>query len=398
MQFLSKFRIEYEGKFIAANECVDGGAIISVENDEMFDEQIFIYDTNDGALHSATCPGTVIELKNFDVCESEGEAMNLLKLATKRTSAANDNEINLYQQWWSLDPFESYTDNNFICITKDYFDANTYENIAEIRSKSENDMFLAFARHHNTDTDLRAVYIAGSDREEEKTFLFDDGSSMPFFNWAEGEPNDNWAKEDCIEMYTRVPGKIGQWNDRECSGAERPLLIKNSQKLPEDEYICEKPCTLVDVFQESTQFWKYKHSNNLDEAPSSYFGVKNTNSPAFVVNVDTKKCLAMTTVEVEDTENGLRNIIETVDCNVNPNLNLWFFRDTGERPPHSSDLETKYCVGNVSESALLLFYLVNFDFLLLTLHDFNLEYSSYLPRRKDRDNFFGFIQWLIRKS
>ena len=352
MQFLSNVRIEYDDKFIASNECVDGGEIVSVDKDEMFDKQKFIYDTKKGALHSATCSGFVIELKDSNICESDVETATLLKLATV------DN--GLYQKWWALNPFESTTDINYICLDEDVKPNNGHPNLAKIRSKRDNDMFTAFYMHHDGDR----PWIGGSDRIQENIFLFEDGSPLTYFNWAQGEPNDSWASEDCIQMWDPP----GTWNDRNCDHQSASLLsYPTDESLAVTAMICEKPCTLADVFQESTQFWKYKHSNNPDEAPNSYFGVEITDPPAFIVNADTDKCLAMTTVEAEDNENGLRNIIETVDCEVNPNLNLWLFTDTGEKPPHSSDLETKYCVGNVSTAISNL----NFDFPVL----FHLTYN-----------------------
>lgn len=287
----------------------------------------------------------MIELSDSEFCENTDNPTSVLKIEYKPLT-----DWNLQKKWWGLNPFESTGDINYICLDRQKLPNGEHtSSLAKIRSKKENDMFAAFVQFHNEGF----TWIAGSDSKNEGEFLFDDGSPMGYFNWEKNEPNDALGTEDCIEMNT-YPDRLGLWNDVMCTKERQAIFTSDTDQHGGNNgyYICEKPCTLADVFQESTQFWKFVYSSDRENAPDSYFGMDVDNKPALLVNVDTDKCLAMTTVEVEDENpyNRLRNAIETVDCEVNPSLNLWFFKDTGDKPAHSSDLETKYCVGSVSFS------------------------------------------------
>ena len=56
-----------------------------------------------------------------------------------------------------------------------------------------------------------AVWIGLTDQLVEGTFLWADGSSSTYTNWAANEPNDTNG-EDCVELKSN-----GQWNDLPCS-------------------------------------------------------------------------------------------------------------------------------------------------------------------------------------
>jgi len=56
------------------------------------------------------------------------------------------------------------------------------------------------------------VWIGLDDESTEGTYVWADGSSLEYTNWASGEPNDWQGSEDCVGMYTS-----GEWNDYSCS-------------------------------------------------------------------------------------------------------------------------------------------------------------------------------------
>jgi hypothetical protein len=65
------------------------------------------------------------------------------------------------------------------------------------------------------------VWIGFTDREEEGSFRWTDGSAADYANWGSGEPNDANG-EDCTQLTTS-----GFWNDLPC---DSPLA-----------YICWSP-------------------------------------------------------------------------------------------------------------------------------------------------------------
>lgn len=67
------------------------------------------------------------------------------------------------------------------------------------------------------------VWIGVNDRDVEGTMVWADGSALAYANWAEEQPDDFGAQEDCVEK--RV-GDAGAWNDRPCEGTPQQFLCE----------------------------------------------------------------------------------------------------------------------------------------------------------------------------
>ena len=65
-------------------------------------------------------------------------------------------------------------------------------------------------------------HIGLTDRDDEGTFKWVDGSSASFTSWASWEPNDWLWAEDCV-----ITKKDGAWNDTKCTDG------------PHEAFICE---------------------------------------------------------------------------------------------------------------------------------------------------------------
>ena len=59
------------------------------------------------------------------------------------------------------------------------------------------------------------VWTGATDRAEEGTFVWEDGSKPEdyFVDWATGEPNDGRGIDDCLFI-----NKMRRWNDVKCQG------------------------------------------------------------------------------------------------------------------------------------------------------------------------------------
>ena len=56
-------------------------------------------------------------------------------------------------------------------------------------------------------------WIGYNDIDNEGTFVWDDGSTSTYTNWADGEPNDAIGNTNCVHTY-----HTGEWNDGYCPG------------------------------------------------------------------------------------------------------------------------------------------------------------------------------------
>ena len=57
-----------------------------------------------------------------------------------------------------------------------------------------------------------------SDRKQERTFVFTDGSSSDYTKWEGNEPNNKGGKEHCVHFWYRNPDTDvrKRWNDLPC--------------------------------------------------------------------------------------------------------------------------------------------------------------------------------------
>jgi len=61
-------------------------------------------------------------------------------------------------------------------------------------------------------------YLGGTDREEENTWLWLDGTPWGYTNWDAGEPNGGMG-ENCL-LFDMERGEEGYWIDVNCDGRE----------------------------------------------------------------------------------------------------------------------------------------------------------------------------------
>jgi hypothetical protein len=70
-----------------------------------------------------------------------------------------------------------------------------------------------------------AVWLGFSDRDDEGVWLWEDGYTGSYTNWAPGEPNDSGG-QDCAYVDVNPSGRDGEWDDSACGehGGERAFL------------------------------------------------------------------------------------------------------------------------------------------------------------------------------
>ncbi|XP_022089887.1 echinoidin-like [Acanthaster planci] len=63
-----------------------------------------------------------------------------------------------------------------------------------------------------------SVWIGMNDLEVEGNYRWSDGSAVKYRKWADAEPNDTIAKDDCVHMMDILGrGVPGEWNDIDCN-------------------------------------------------------------------------------------------------------------------------------------------------------------------------------------
>lgn len=65
------------------------------------------------------------------------------------------------------------------------------------------------------------AWIGLTDRDQEGTFQWVDGTQLNYTNWEAGEPNDQGG-EDCVEINHNG---LGKWNDQSCTDP-RPIYCE----------------------------------------------------------------------------------------------------------------------------------------------------------------------------
>ena len=94
--------------------------------------------------------------------------------------------------------------------------------MVKIESEKENDFLLNTFLQIPIGKLNREAWIGLTDKEKEGEFLWTDGTSTKYSNWAAGQPNDEDNKQDCAEIANGVfwPGglsQVGVWNDFQCN-------------------------------------------------------------------------------------------------------------------------------------------------------------------------------------
>ncbi|XP_067381254.1 ladderlectin-like [Channa argus] len=70
--------------------------------------------------------------------------------------------------------------------------------------------------------EYKETWIGGSDAQQEGTWLWSDGRSLQYTNWAPGEPNNIHGRQHCLQMNH---GAQKSWDDIECH-VQRPSVCE----------------------------------------------------------------------------------------------------------------------------------------------------------------------------
>uniref|UniRef100_A0A096LQ95 Type-2 ice-structuring protein-like n=1 Tax=Poecilia formosa TaxID=48698 RepID=A0A096LQ95_POEFO len=73
--------------------------------------------------------------------------------------------------------------------------------------------------------ETRETWIGGSDAQEDRTWLWSDGSALRFTNWCPKQPDNLTRKQECLQMNYSA-GKC--WDDTECSAKKPSVCVKKS--------------------------------------------------------------------------------------------------------------------------------------------------------------------------
>lgn len=93
--------------------------------------------------------------------------------------------------------------------------------LVKIESEKENDFLLNTFMQIPIGKFNREAWIGLSDKKKEREFIWTDGSTAKYSNWAMDQPNDEGNGQDCGGIVNGVfwPGglsQVGLWNDYEC--------------------------------------------------------------------------------------------------------------------------------------------------------------------------------------
>uniref|UniRef100_A0A3B3Z4F7 C-type lectin domain-containing protein n=1 Tax=Poecilia mexicana TaxID=48701 RepID=A0A3B3Z4F7_9TELE len=71
-------------------------------------------------------------------------------------------------------------------------------NLASVRNAYEYRRIQALIRAASRNS--REAWLGGSDAQQERTWLWSDGSPMRYTNWCPGEPNNGGGSQHCLQM------------------------------------------------------------------------------------------------------------------------------------------------------------------------------------------------------
>ncbi|XP_030828651.1 macrophage mannose receptor 1 [Strongylocentrotus purpuratus] len=98
-----------------------------------------------------------------------------------------------------------------------------HANLIKLESQDMNNWLV-----DQTSVYSEVYWIGLYDRIDDNTFIWIDGTTPSFTNWAPNEPNNNdGIGEDCVEM--RVGG---DWNDEQCRAANAFVCSKGYEEIP----------------------------------------------------------------------------------------------------------------------------------------------------------------------
>lgn len=89
-------------------------------------------------------------------------------------------------------------------------------NLPTIATQQEDDFVIKMVCTHCSGH--YQYYLGYHDKFNENTFVWLDGTSSSFTNWRQGEPNNIFAGEDCVEAIKQKSEKRNdqKWNDIAC--------------------------------------------------------------------------------------------------------------------------------------------------------------------------------------
>ncbi|XP_014831467.1 PREDICTED: galactose-specific lectin nattectin-like [Poecilia mexicana] len=98
-------------------------------------------------------------------------------------------------------------------------------NLASVRNAYEYRRIQALIRAASRNS--REAWLGGSDAQQEKTWLWSDGSPMRYTNWCPGEPNNGGGSQHCLQM-NYSGGKC--WDDLWCNHSRPSVCAKRLRR------------------------------------------------------------------------------------------------------------------------------------------------------------------------
>ncbi|XP_071790939.1 alpha-N-acetylgalactosamine-specific lectin-like [Asterias amurensis] len=110
---------------------------------------------------------------------------------------------------------KSWTDAENHC--REFFTNSGQGHLASVHSSDEADFLIEYSKSSLVSADGKRVWIGLSDRSNEGTFSWSDGTAFDYEEWHPREPNNAGSNgEDCVEIWHNLTYGPG-WNDRTCS-------------------------------------------------------------------------------------------------------------------------------------------------------------------------------------
>lgn len=111
-----------------------------------------------------------------------------------------------YYQYYATENAETWEEASAFC-------KGLGGHLATISSKDENDFLYNYMKAQN----VESAYFGLTDKENEGTWVWDNGETSTYRNWHSGEPNSENSNEDYAMFYYKYSD--GLWNDGDFTGA-----------------------------------------------------------------------------------------------------------------------------------------------------------------------------------